>query len=130
MDEHGVNITEIKAYLVKIKHAVNSAEFSLGSTKFVKKSRMDDLWCCLLALLPKSFKDEALRKSQEKVSKKKEVVIYKLQSVIVFNKLKMALIRPFFLSSNLYVIDSDPIDSLMNEMISTLEEDIKHIEKI
>ncbi len=129
MDEH-TNISEIKAYMAKIRHAINSPEFSLGSTKFVKKTRMDDLWCCLLALLPKSYKDEALRKSQEKISKKNEVIIYKLQSVISFNKLKNIILKPFFLSSDLYIVDSDEVTVLMNSMLDTLESDIKRIEKL
>ena len=53
------DVVAVKDYFKKLQRAVNEeAEFTFFSFKFVKKNRIDDLLCCILALLPDSYNRE------------------------------------------------------------------------
>ena len=111
------NILEIKKYIKRLNTSLtNDVVFSWGSTKLIKKTRIDDLMCCLEATMPQEYK----KYSQKPGTKK-------LQSIKTWNDLNTTLKNKFFLSDNLYVVKSEEALSLLQSLQKTIEQDIKFV---
>ena len=125
--EEILNMEELKKHLSILKRTIGHATFSLSSTKFIKKQKFDDCYCCVVSLLPAVFRDEANKKAKEKIYKKKEKIVYKFPSVISFNKLRTLLITVFFLP-NFYIInDEREAYKLIDTIIKNIEKDVELI---
>ena len=88
-------LSDITDYLTKIKRTINYPDLDLFGNSLVEKSRVDDLWCCFLATLPKSYK--------EKMSSGVEYRTY--PSMGALNQLSEQLKKKFMLMPKYYFID-------------------------
>ena len=113
-------IDEIKEYLRKIQLVVKNPEFSFVGSCFVKKSRIDDLMCCLMAVLPKQFNNILKYKTER----------YKYVSTLNIAKLKDEMMHPFLFSKNLYVFELNKIMVYIQNIMKSIEQDIEKIEKL
>ena len=103
------NILEIKKYLKKITTTITSESvFSFGDTRILKKNRVDDLLCCIEAVIPQEYKN--LTQSANKK---------KFQSVQNWNDLNAALKNKFILSSDHYIIKYSEVISRIQDFQKT-----------
>lgn len=111
------NIVEIKKYLKKLISSLSTElVFSWGDAKFIKKKRIDDLLCCIEATIPQEYKNYIQRTGAKK-----------LQSAKAWNDLNVALKNKFFLNSDIYIIRSKEVVSLIQVLQKTFEPDLKFI---
>ena len=115
------DIASIKDYLKKIQKIINfEAVLTLGSHKLVKKTRIDDVMCCVLATLPESYK--------KVIKTKKDMQRY--NSVLCYGLLTKLLAKRFFLDRNLILINVTEANKLINSILVSIEKDINAIDKI
>ncbi len=115
------DIIAIKDYFKKLQRAINEdADFTFFNIKLAKKNRIDDLLCCVLALLPDSYK-KALKKRAVNVADQ-------LTSVSAYNRLEKLIKKPFLLNSEIYVVQYNEALSLIRAITSNIERDINKLE--
>ena len=91
-------IEDIKQYLNKLLKVVKGkGEFSLFGKKLIKKEKIDDILCCLLAVFPDNYKKMVKQKQGGKV---------RLNSIILYNALFDAIKGKFILNNSVYMVDS------------------------
>lgn len=113
------DIVEIKKFFKKLQSVINNeAVFVFFNTRLVKKSRVDDLYCCILSLLPDKYKKLINFKEGRRPN-----------SVICFNALKTFTTKKFFLDSNLYVVNTKKANNMIAAILSSIEQDINFVEK-
>ena len=111
---------EIKEYLKKLNLLITkNSEFTFIDVNFVKKSKVDDLLCCFLAVLPDKYK-KCLKTPEGK----------KLTSIINYNTMIKTLVRPFFFNRNFYIVDYKSVSACINRIISNIDRDIAYVEKM
>ncbi len=116
-----VDIVAIKDYLKKLQRIINfDAVFTFGSFKLVKKNRINDITCCLLATLPDSYK--------RVIKTKKDVQRY--NSVLCYGALSKLLAKSFILDKNLCVVNVTEANKMISSMINFIERDINAIEEL
>lgn len=109
---------ELKNYFRKLQRVLNyDAVFNFAGRAFVKKNKIDDLWCCILATLPASYK--SIMHSDESKH---------LQSIICYKNLFNAIKQKCFFSSNLYQVDLENANKLITSLLVTIERDIAYAE--
>ena len=107
-------------YFKKMQRVINyEADFTFFDVKLIKKSKIDDLLCCIIATLPESYKKMMKQKEGDNL---KSIVGYKL----LFKSTK----RKFIFSSNLYLVESVNAIKYLNSIIKWLEKDIVFIENM
>ena len=48
------DLTDLKKYLKKLQNTIaRDIDFKFFGLNFIKKNKIDDVWCCILASLPK-----------------------------------------------------------------------------
>lgn len=110
-------VTEILKYLKKLDSALQTdIVFNLGNTKLVKKSRIDDLLCCLEASLPKEFKNY-----KPKIGQKI------LQSLTIWHQLNDEIKNVFKLNKNLYSINVHDATKMIQILEKTIASDINKV---
>ena len=110
--------TALKDYLKKLRVTADlQADFSFLDLRLVKKSRIDDLFCCIFATLPDYYK-KLLRTKEAK----------KYNSSLCLNLLSQKIRKKFFLNSSVYVININEIRRLIDTCISSIERDLAIIE--
>ena len=110
-------IEEIKDYLKKLNILITkNAEFTFIDVNFVKKTKVDDLLCCIIAVLPDKYKKFLKTKEGKKLS-----------SVINYNIMIKSLIRPFFFNKNFYMVEYKKVSACINRIIITIERDIAYL---
>lgn len=115
------DIIAIKEYLKKLQKVINFDNvFSFANLRLVKKSRIDDIICCIYAKLPDSYK---------KVLKSK-VNVKQYNSILCYGLLTKLLAKKFFLDQSLCLLDISEVNRLTNSVISGIERDIYNIEKL
>ena len=108
----------IKTYIKKLRRIVmQEAEFEIFGCKLIKRTRIDDVLCCFIAILPKAYK-RAL-----------DDINCKLNSRLAYNRLYAGLKKKFILNSNLYAVDQNEILESINIFLQTFEKDIDWAEK-
>lgn len=116
-----VDIVAIKDYLKKLQRIINfDAVFTFGSYKLVKKNRINDITCCLLATLPDSYK--------RVIKTKKDVQRY--NSVLCYGALTKLLAKNFILDKNLCIVNITEANKMISSMINSIERDINAIEEL
>lgn len=51
------DLTDLKKYLKKLQRVIsNDADFTFFGSNYIKKNKVDDIWCCILASMPNIFK--------------------------------------------------------------------------
>jgi hypothetical protein len=106
-------------YFKKLQRAINNADLKVFKYKFVKKSRIDDLLVCTLAVMPESYKK----------AMKKRVSLDLYPSVACYNRLYKMIKRTFFLASDYYMIDFHEATVMLGSILRHLESDIKKLEE-
>ncbi len=113
------NTDELKNYFKKLQRVINTdVDFKFIDVYLIKKSKIDDILCCILAVLPDAYK---------KMMRSKEG--QKLNSIICYNTLFKAIKRKFIFNSNVYMVDINKANRLISTIVSSIERDIKYAEK-
>ena len=113
------DIKAIKDYYKKLeKVLLFEADFSFFQKKLIKKNKIDDLFCCIIATLPDSYK---------KLMKQKEG--RERTSVLCYELLFKAIKKKFALSQNVYFADTGKAINYIDKIIKTIETDIQYAEK-
>lgn len=116
-----VDIIAIKDYLKKLQKVVNfDHSFSFAGIRLVKKSKIDDILCCVYAKLPESYKKML----------KTKVDVQRYNSVLCYGLLTKLLAKKFFLDKNLCIIHITEVNKLISSVILGIERDINNIEKL
>ena len=116
-----VDIIAIKDYLKKLQKVVNfDHSFSFAGIRLVKKSKIDDILCCVYAKLPESYKKML----------KTKVDVQRYNSVLCYGLLTKLLAKKFFLDQNLCIIHITEVNKLISSVILGIERDINNIEKL
>ena len=114
------DISALKDYFMKIQRALDNADFTFFQYKFVKKSRIDDLLVCTLALLPKSFKEATKRK----------INIDMYPSVACYTRLSKILKKQIGLLADYYVVNYNDSLNMIRGINKNLNRDIKNLEEM
>ena len=110
------DINAIVNYFEKLqKIIIHYSDLSFGNKKFIKKNKIDDILCCIIAKLPDEYK---------------KTNIDRYKSVKIFKNLYSQLRQPFFLMPNHYMINYDNVNLLLMQIKNTLVQDINTIERI
>lgn len=105
-------------YFKKLQKAIDTADFNFFNFRIVKKSRIDDLLVCTLALLPDCFKK----------AMKKRLKLDTYPSVSCYNRLSKLLKKPFILSSEHYIIQYSEATAMIKSIRQCLDRDIRQLE--
>ena len=115
-----VDIEALLGYFNKLQRIIlNDADFNFGSTKILKKEKIDDILCCILLLLPEPYKKEL------KIDYAKN-----FSSVKCFKILYKNLKYKFFFNSNYYCVNSNEIIKMLSLIKNTIKNDIQKLEEI
>ena len=112
-------VTTLLDYFKKLQRAIDNADLKIFKYKFVKKSRIDDLLVCTLAVLPESFKKAT----------KKRLKLDVYPSVSCYNRLSKIIKKPFILSSDYYMIDFNEANTMLKSIRLNLERGLKQLEE-
>lgn len=113
------DIQALMDYFRKLQRAVDSPDFAFFNFRILKKNKIDDLLVCTLALLPDSFK--------KAMKKRLQVDMY--PSVSCYTRLSKLLKKPFFLSSEHYIVRYGEVTTMIQGIKHNLERDIKRLEE-
>lgn len=111
------DIIEIKNYLKKLQKIVNNADFAIFGSSITKKSKIDDTLCCLLALLPESYK----------TIMKRRTAIDRYPSVSGLNRLSKTIKKPFFLSNDFYIFKTNEVLTLIQSITKNIDRDLARL---
>ena len=113
------DVNSIQDYFKKLQRVLNfEADFSFLGYKLIKKSKIDDILCCILATLPDSYK-KIMKTTQGK----------RLNSVSCYNLLFDTIKKKFILSSDVYLVDSNSANKYIGAILVSIERDIAFAEK-
>ena len=113
------DINELLNYFKKLQRVINfDATFSLFGRTFIRKNKIDDLLCCILATLPESYK-KMMRSDQSK----------NLKSIVCYSNLFKTIKQKCIFSSNVYQVNVENANKLIVSILATLEQDINYVEK-
>ena len=119
------DIIAIKDYFKKLqKVLISEAEFTFFSYKMAKKTKVDDLLCCILAVLPESYKKALKQRISTNTDANKYI------SVTGYNRLSKVIKKPFILSKDIYVYNYGEVDLLIKSIITNIERDIIELDGI
>lgn len=111
----------IKEYLKKLQKVINfDATFTFGKFKLVKKSRIDDIMCCVYATLPDTYKKMLKTKND----------VQRYSSVICYGLLSKLLAKTFFLDKSMCIVNISEVNKLIGSVILSIERDINNIEQL
>ena len=114
------DIKTLKGYFNKLQRTVlYDADFKLFSFSLIKKNKIDDILCCVLATFPPLYK---------RMLTMKEGKDY--HSVLSYNLLLKALKRKFAFNPNVYLVDTGSANKMLSAIIKNIEQDINRIEKL
>lgn len=113
------DIVAIKDYIKKLQKIINfDAEFKLFGYNLVKKRKIDDMLCCIIASLPDSYKKMLRNKGN----------IQEYSSMLSYATLTKFLAKKFFLDSNLCMVNVSQVNKFLSNILVTIERDIRDIE--
>ncbi len=113
------DLKDLKNYLKKLQNTIaRDMDFKFLGMNFIKKSKIDDVWCCILASLPEIFKKNL-----------KSTFSKKLNSVIACNHLFNALKHKCPFSSQMYSINVEAVNKSITTILTTIEHDVSYLEK-
>ena len=114
-----MDLVAVKDYFKKLQRVIAmEAEFKFLDMALVKKNKIDDLLCCILASLPDIFKKN-LKGEESK----------ELKSIIAYNNLFAAIKGKFILNSSVYRVETVKANSIISVILSQIERDIASLEK-
>ena len=108
---------ELLEYFKKIQRSLDNADFTFLNYRILKKSRIDDLLVCTLALLPEEFK-KAMKKSLK---------IDLFPSVSCYNRLSKIMKKPFILNKDYYIVHYGEANAMLKSIKQNLNRDIRQL---
>ncbi len=96
---------EIKKNLQKLKNLANNPEFVFLGSYWNRKRRIDDLFCCIIGLFPKGYRDAL---------KNKALRLDKYQSIAAFKRLSDVLTQPVLFFGEFYQYKIGEVNDLFN----------------
>ncbi|MBR1373204.1 hypothetical protein IJ750_05975 [bacterium] len=102
--------------LLKVIHY--DADLTFLDVKLIKKSKIDDVLCCILATLPDTYKKLMRQKEGDK-----------FDSILCYKLMFKALKRKFLFNSNVYLVETNNAIKFATNVLKTLEKDIEKIER-
>lgn len=113
------DLTDLKKYLKKLQRVIsNDADFTFFGSSYIKKNKVDDIWCCILASMPNIFK----KNMNTDLGKK-------LNSVIAYKHLFDALKKKCPFSSQMYSVNVVEANKSITTFLVAIERDINYLEK-
>lgn len=113
------DLTELKNYLKKLQNVIaRDVDFKFFGKAYIKKNKIDDVWCCILASLPDIYKKNL-----------KGTFSKKLNSLIAYNHLYNVLKCKCPFSSQMYSINIEGVKKSITAILTTIERDIAYLEK-
>ncbi len=110
---------ELKTYFNKLQRAIKqNAEFRFFRWSFVKKSKVEDILCCILATFPDSYK-KMLHMSGGK----------HYNSILSYNLLLHAIKQKCLFNPNVYMVNVNNASKKISIILQSIEQDIRQIEK-
>ena len=114
-----LDVSDTISYFKKLQKVIYyEADFVFWGFALVKKNKIDDVLCCILATLPDSYK----RLMKQREGKK-------LKSIVAYEMLFNAIKGKFILNSNMYLVRNEDANKYISTILATLEKDIAYIEK-
>ena len=114
------NIKELQDYIKKMQHIINNnSSFSFLKYKFIKKSRIDDIMCCIYKALPDEYKKMLV--SKKNYEKYKSIVYYRMLIKIIKHT--------FSFDKNMLMIDYKKINHITTQILYNIERDLNAIMK-
>ena len=118
-EELMADITETLGYFKKLQRVVSyESDFAFAGYSLIKKSKIDDVLCCILATFPESYK--AIMKQREGNA---------LKSVVAYNMLFNAVKGKFVFNPNVYLVKHKDAVKYIATILVCLEKDIIYVEK-
>lgn len=113
------NVIEIKNYFKKLRIVVStSADFSFLGFVFVKKNKIDDVLCCILATLPDKYKKYLHTEFAKPVP---TMHLYAL----LYGTVKQKCL----FNSQVYMVNKKKAINYISNIISGIERDLIYLEK-
>ena len=113
-------IETLKNYFTKLKKVLMyNSDFTFFNYSLIKKSKIDDILCCILATFPDSYKN---------MMKQKEGKNY--TSILAYSLLFNAIKNKFVLNPEVYLVSFDNVTKYLDTILRDIEKDIIRIEKI
>ena len=112
--------TSFQEYIKKLQRAIDNADLTVFKYKFVKKSRIDDLLVCTIAVMPDSFKNAI----------KKRLHIDMFPSVSCYNRFTKIAKKTFFLAPDYYMIDFYEATTMLTSIRKNFEADVRRLEEM
>lgn len=109
----------LQDYFKKIQRLLDNPDFSFLNFRFIKKTRIDDLLVCTLAILPDSFKK----------AMKKNLKVDMYPAVSSYSRLSKLLKKPFALTPDYYMIEYGHAFAMLKNVRQNLERDIRRLEE-
>lgn len=113
------DVAALQDYFKKIQKAIDNADLTVFKYKFVKKTRIDDLLVCTLAVMPDSYKN----------AMKKRLQLDMFPSVSCYNRLTKIMKKTFPLMPDYYMINFYEANTMLKSIKLNLEGDIKKLEE-
>jgi len=113
------DIVALIDYFKKLQRAIDNADLTFFKYKILKKTKIDDLLVCTLAVLPDCFKR----------AMKKRLNTTTLPSVSCYNRLTKVIKKPFVLNKDYYIVDYGEINSMIKTIKQSIERDIMTLER-
>ncbi len=111
-----IDINLIVKYFEKLQKIIlHESDFTLGNKRFIKKTKIDDILCCIIGTLPDEYKSN---KSS------------KFSSIRTFKNLYNQLHQKFPLAPNYYMINFDQVNLTLVQIRKTLINDIETMERL
>ena len=113
------NLSETLGFFRKLLKVLNfEADVTFFGCALVKKSKIDDVLCCILATLPDSYK---------RIMKQREGK--DLKSVVAYDMLYNAIKGKFIFNSNVYLVRVEDAKKYISTILVMLEKDMAYIEE-
>ena len=113
------DVEQLKEYFKKLRAVVlTGADFNFFGSIFIKKNKIDDVLCCILATLPDIYK-KGLRTNAAK----------KMTSMLAYNLLFKAIKQKCPFNSEVYMVNKQNAIRYISTIISSIERDLIYLEK-
>lgn len=113
------DIVQLREYFKRLRTVVlTGADFSLFGSVFIKKNKIDDVLCCILATLPDIYKKNLRTDSAKKMT-----------SMIAYNLLFKSIKQKCPFNSEVYMVNKQNAIKYISTMISSIERDLIYLEK-
>ncbi len=107
-------------YIKKLQRAIDNADLTLFKYKFVKRSRIDDLLVCTLAVMPDAFKNAIKRRLQPDL----------YPAVSCYNRFTKIAKKTFFLVPEYYMIDFQEATTMLASVRKNFEGELRRLEEM